>query len=94
MSSANLCGNVAPQPHPPPSVPVEGHPRWGGWEPLTCQLPWGHDGQHKAGALAQKLTQIFEVLRGHGRSPMKMRVSLAAISGNGSTAEQSPAFVT
>ena len=50
------------------------------------------DRQHETGALAQELAQIVEVLRGHERSPVNRRVSLPAISGNGSTAEHRPAL--
>jgi len=50
--------------------------------------------QHETGAVAQEFAQIVEVLRGHERSPVNSRVSFPAISGNGRTAEHSPAFVT
>src|SRR5262245_44356015 len=52
------------------------------------------DRKHQPGALAQELAKIIEVCRGHGRSPANRRVSFVAISGSGSTAEQSPALVT
>src|SRR5262249_22560766 len=50
--------------------------------------------QHETGAFAQQLAEIVEILGGHERSPTKSRVSLAAMSGSGSTAEQRPALVT
>src|SRR5690349_20196260 len=50
--------------------------------------------EHETGALAQQLAKIVEVLRGHERSPTNSRVNLAAMSDNGSTAEQRPALVT
>ena len=48
--------------------------------------------QHEAGALAQQLAQIVEILRRHARSPANRRVSRGAISLSGSTDEQSPAM--
>jgi hypothetical protein len=51
VSDPAKCSHVAPQPFPPPSVAVDGHPRWHGWEPLTCQREPGHAGQHEAGQL-------------------------------------------
>src|ERR1019366_3535757 len=50
--------------------------------------------QHQAGALAQQLAQIVEILRGHALSPANRRVRRGAISSSGSTAEQRPACAT
>src|SRR4029079_8542723 len=52
------------------------------------------DRKHETGAVAQELAQTVEVLRGHQRYPVNSRVSFPAMSGNGRTAEHSPAFVT
>lgn len=45
------CGKVAPQPHPPAGVPIEGNPRWDSWEPVRCDRDKGHEGDHWAGLL-------------------------------------------